>query len=266
MKGQFNASFFILLLSLGLVVVNIACRDIESPPKPDPWSRKNDTGKLFVSTTHSPGVSKIEYDADGRLVKFMDDDKNTVSVTYLPDSIVYSNISDNISIREVFELDHEVVKKSKHWVSEHGGEKPELFTVFYAYKDGKLEKEVYSKDGEEYAYSVFVYDDSNKNLLKSEQYLSDGILAFKRTFEYTALPNKSGLLDDDNNNGMGASLFPKKSENLIRKVLVEDYLNNPGNILHYSQEYTYEVDSEGYVVKVTRASGGVVDSWVNVWE
>lgn len=113
---------------------------------------------------------------------------------------------------------------------------------------------------------MFVYDDSNKNLLKSEQYLSDGILAFKRTFEYTALPNKSGLLDDDNNNGMGASLFPKKSENLIRKVLVEDYLNNPGNILHYSQEYTYEVDSEGYVVKVTRALGGVVDSWVNVWE
>lgn len=140
MKGQFNASFFILLLSLGLVVVNIACRDIESPPKPDPWSRKNDTGKLFVSTTHSPGVSKIEYDADGRLVKFMDDDKNTVSVTYLPDSIVYSNISDNISIREVFELDHEVVKKSKHWVSEHGGEKPELFTVFMHTKMGNWKR------------------------------------------------------------------------------------------------------------------------------
>ena len=248
-------------------MLNLACKNdkpgLELPSGP---AGCEEVAKLFVSTTKVPGVTGVEYDKDRRVVKYADSDKNAVLVTYSADSVVFKTVQGIITIWKIYNLDNGLVKQMKSYIDEGKGEKPEAFTVTFIYSDGKLKREVYAKDGKEYGYSVFSYDSSNQNLLKSEEYLTDGTLQYKRTFEYTGMSNRSGLLDDDNNVGMSASLFPKKSEKLIGKTFVDDHVNNQGQVLRYINTYAYELDSEGYVTKVTRVSNGVADSWTNAWK
>jgi hypothetical protein len=246
-------SFFLRALCFtSLALLGGACTKEDSQPEPGPVPAGKE--KLLLATTYHPSIKAIEYNPDKTPKRYETDFSEVVDITYTPDSIVYAFDRKTHDGRRVYKLEKGVVTSSTGYTIDEKGGVIGSNTITYFYKNGKLEKEVGSQNGQIFGYVEYEYN--NENLAELAIYGKDGKPESKSTYEYANIPDKSGPPR------IAETLFPRKSKYLVKKATTEDFLNHAKSIT----TYVYELDEEGYVITGKEISEGSEYKWTNTWQ
>lgn len=248
MKTKFNGYHFVGLACLGLVLSLGACQNDQAQPEPQSSFRVSDTERLLVAASSSlwPGFEKIEYNADGKPEKIVTHGPgNAMNVIYEADKVTYDLTKfGKVYARRVYELENGVATRAVFYSVDSSGTAIEGAVTTYAYQEGKLHKETVTTTGQPGGfYCEYFYDKANENVVSREIHSLDGTLEEKRTYEYTAIPEKAVLVNQWTAANADGMLFPQRSKHLFKKMTVE----YNGSVLHST--FSYELDQDGYVVK-----------------
>jgi hypothetical protein len=246
-------SFFLRALCFtSLALLGGACTKEDTQPDPEPVPAGNE--RLLIASTFLPGIKAVEYNADKMPKRYETDASEVVDITYTPDSVVYTFKRKTLDGRRVYKLEKGIVTSSTGYTIDKKGDVTGSSTVTYFYKNGKVEKEVGSVNGEIHGYVEYRYE--NENLVEMTIFGNDGKPESKSTYEYTDIPDKSGPAR------IYETLFPKKSKYLVKKATSEDFLNHAKVVTTYA----YELDEQGYVITGKEISEGSEYKWTNTWQ
>ena len=256
-----NLTFTILDFSLLLFSCSKKNSDLPAPPPPAV------TKKIMTTTLFSNGAS-FEYSPDGSLKKIVDQ-RNWGTYrwefSYQPGKVMvtlYDDASNKKLEYDEFTLNVKGFAEKKEGNQFDNSEVPYDFkTTYYYYNaQGQLEKQ------ESPASYKYLYYYANGNLIKSEYYNGANVLEDYITYEYSNLA--------DRHPEMGAvswswinRFLPSKCNKLASKMKSFDVILNK---VAWENEYTYELDTDGFVLKGTYKDisqpGNPSYFWVNTWD
>lgn len=250
-----------LVSCVGLLFVVGGCDDHEPRPESQPVAAVN--GRLLLASSFIYEMDNAQYNADKRPKSFTLVQLNKdVSVDYTANSATYTTkVNGQVSQIKVFELENNVAKKATEYTLDNNGNPTQTEVSLYSYKAGKLFQDHYYENGNLMAYTEFIYDQNNENILEMRRYDANGVLQQKFAYTYTNLLDKSVLFNAWDNK-MEGTLFPKKSKYLIQSRKIE--ING---IIIDSSTFSYVVDGQGYVANAEATyDNGDKDTWTNTWQ
>ena len=256
-----NLTFTILAISLLLFSCSKKNSDLPAPPPPTV------TKKMMTTTRFGNGAS-FEYNPDGSLKKIMDQRNwgtGRWEFLYQPGKAMVTLYDDATNKKlEYYEFTLNVkgfAEKKEGNQFDNSGVPNGFNTTYYYYNaQGQLEKQ------ESPASYKYLYYYANGNVIKSEYYNGADVLQDYTTFEYTNLADKYPKVGAVSWTWVNHFL-PSYCTKLASKIKGFDALLNEVN---RDDEYIYELDTDGFVLKGTfkdiSQPGNPSYSWMNTWD